>query len=198
MSGLEKMKSRILDEANQSAEKKLAEAERRAEEILERAKAEAEEEASRITQKAERDAAVYKERIESACEMQYKKAMLQTKQEIISDVLEKAYETILNLDDESYFSMIKELLAQYVQPREGTIYFSASDLKRMPEGFAESIKKTAEEKGGALALSGDVEVTGGGFILAYGGIEENCTIRAMLHARKEELSDSIHNALFVS
>ncbi len=31
-----------------------------------------------------------------------------------------------------------------------------------------------------------------GFILAYGGIEENCTIRAMFDAKRDELSDIVH------
>lgn len=36
-----------------------------------------------------------------------------------------------------------------------------------------------------------------GFILAYGGIEENCTIRAMFDAKRDELSDIVHRLLFV-
>ena len=36
-----------------------------------------------------------------------------------------------------------------------------------------------------------------GFILAYGGIEENCTIRAMFHTKQDELSDVVQKILFV-
>ena len=48
MSGLDKMKNQILDEANHSAEAKIAEAKAKAEEIIQAAKAEAEEEAGEI------------------------------------------------------------------------------------------------------------------------------------------------------
>ena len=37
----------------------------------------------------------------------------------------------------------------------------------------------------------------GGFVLVYGGIEENCTIRAMFDAKRDELSDIVHRLLFV-
>ncbi len=32
----------------------------------------------------------------------------------------------------------------------------------------------------------------GGFLLVYGGIEENCTIRAVFDAGREELSDRVN------
>ena len=37
----------------------------------------------------------------------------------------------------------------------------------------------------------------GGFVLVYGGIEENCTIRAMFHTNQDELSDVVQKVLFV-
>ena len=36
----------------------------------------------------------------------------------------------------------------------------------------------------------------GGFVLLYGGIEENCTVRALFDARREALQDQVHALLF--
>ena len=36
----------------------------------------------------------------------------------------------------------------------------------------------------------------GGFILIYGGIEENCSLAAMFHAQKEEMADKLNSLLF--
>ena len=83
MSGLDKMKNQILDEANHSAEAKIAEAKAKAEEIIQAAKAEAEEEAGKISQKSGEAVAIYGERVKSSCDMQRKKALLQAKQEQI-------------------------------------------------------------------------------------------------------------------
>ena len=38
----------------------------------------------------------------------------------------------------------------------------------------------------------------GGFVLLYGGIEENCTFKAMFDSKKGELSDKVHVLLFHS
>ena len=36
----------------------------------------------------------------------------------------------------------------------------------------------------------------GGFLLVYGGIEENCTISAVFASKREELSDQVNRLLF--
>ena len=196
MSGLDKMKNQILDEANHSAEAKIAEAKAKAEEIIQAAKAEAEEEAGKISQKSGEAVAIYGERVKSSCDMQRKKALLQAKQELIRGVLEKAQAQILSLDPPAYFDMIREMLKKYAQPEAGTIRFSKKDLERMPEGFETEIQNIAGEKGGSLALEKDPADLDGGFILIYGGIEENCTIGAMFEAKRDELSDCVHKVMF--
>ena len=196
MSGLDKMKSQILDEAAHTAEEKIAEAEAKAEKILKDARAEAALQAGKISDKAQADAEHYAQRIASSCEMQRRQAILRAKQEVIADVLDKAYDRILNLDTEAYFEMIRKMLEEYVLPEDGVICFSAEDLARMPAGFEEVIQKTAAGKGGALSLSRDAKEMSGGFILVYGGIEENCTSRALFEAKRDELSDKVHGLLF--
>lgn len=196
MSGLDKMKSQILDEANHSAEGKVAEAKAKAEEMIRAAKAEADAESLKISQKSEAAVQMYAERVKSSCDMQRKKAILQAKQEVIGEVLDKAYEKVLKLDDKAYFDMIRKMLDKYVQAGNGVICFSAADLKRMPEGFETEIQETAKSKGGTLALSQEPKEMTGGFILVYGGIEENCTIKAMFESNRDELSDHVHGLLF--
>lgn len=196
MSGLDKMKSQILDEANHSAEVKIAEAKAKAEDILDAAKAEAAAQVEKISDKAKADADNYAQRVQSSCDMQRKQALLRAKQDVISGVLDKAYDKILNLDTDAYFDMIRQMLGKYVLAEAGEIYFSAKDLARMPSGFEDEIKKSAADKGGALSLAKEAKEMAGGFILVYGGIEENCTIKALFDAKRDELSDKVHGLLF--
>ena len=111
-------------------------------------------------------------------------------------MLQKAYERIQSLDAQSYFEMVEKLLDKYTLAQEGEIYFSKEDLERMPEGFEQKIRQTAVLKGGALTVSKEPRQIDGGFILVYGGIEENCTIKALFEAKREELSDKVHSLLF--
>lgn len=196
MSGLDNMKSQILDEANHSAEVKIAQAKARAEEILDAARAEAAAQVEKISDKADKDARSYAQRVASSCEMQRKQALLRAKQDVIAGVLDQAYNRILNLDAKAYFDMIRRMLDQFVLGENGVIYFSAADLGRMPEGFEAEIQSAAAGKGGALSLAKESKEMDGGFILVYGGIEENCTIKALFDAKRDELSDKVHGLLF--
>ena len=54
----------------------------------------------------------------------------------------------------------------------------------------------AEKKGGALEFSGEVRNIDGGFILVYGGIEENCSIDAVFAEKRDELLDQVRKILF--
>ncbi len=79
----------------------------------------------------------------------------------------------------------------YVLPQEGEIYFSVKDLENMPVGFGKEIEEIALAKGGKLTVAGaGRDNIDNGFILAYGGIEENCTIRAMFDANGMNLRTS--------
>lgn len=196
MSGLDKIKDQILEEANHSAEDKLAEAQAKADKIAQEAKEAAAKEGEAISQKAKAEVAKLNERTESACEMQKKKAILQAKGEVIAQVLEKAYEKLINIDDASYFDMIRKMLEKYALAEDGEIYFSESDLKRLPQGFESEITKIAQSKGGTLKLEKEGKDMIGGFVLVYGGVEENCTLRAIFDSKRDELSDKVRELLF--
>ena len=153
MSGLENMKRQILDEANHSAEEQISKARTKAEEILREAREQMEEQSAVMAKKSEDETKDYAQRIASSSEMQRKQALLQAKQEVIQEVLNKAYQQVLHLEPESYFEMLQKLLETYALPQEGTIYFSAADLARMPQKFEDVIEQTAQKKGGHLVVS---------------------------------------------
>ena len=196
MTGLEKMQSQILSEAESSAKEILDQAKKEAEGIVEEARKRAEAECRRISEKSEAEVKGLEERAVSSSDLQRRKELLQAKQEVISQMLDQAYESLLCADEKDYFDMLRKMLRKFVLPQEGEICFSKEDLERMPKGFQEEIQAIAKEKGGALALSEEVRSVRGGFVLRYGGLEENCTFRAMFNSKKDELSDKVHALLF--
>lgn len=196
MTGLEKMKSQILDEAKAAAEAKVAEAKAKAEETVSQAKEEAARKSESISRKSKAEVANYQERVASSIDLQRRTELLAAKQEVIAEVLDKAYGTLTEMADEAYFAMLAKILKKYVLPEDGEIYFSSKDLNRMPSGFETEVKQIALAKGGSLTISGEGKNIENGFVLAYGGIEENCTLKAMLDANRDELSDMVHRILF--
>ena len=196
MTGLEKMKSQILEEAQAKVDRQINEAKAHAEQILEEAKLEASKSVESISQKSDQEVANYKERVASSIDLQKRNKLLQAKQDMIREVLDQALAKLENMEAEEYFGAILKLVSRYALPQEGEICFGKADLDRMPEGFAKKVEKAAAEKGGKLTLSEEVREIQNGFVLVYGGIEENCTLRAIFDAKKDEMADKIHRLLF--
>lgn len=196
MTGLDKMKSQILDEAKAAAEGKIAEAKAQAEETIRNAKEDAAKQTESILHKSKNDVSNYQERLESSIDLQKRTKILAAKQEVIAGVLEKARAKVEAMEAGEYFSMLLKMVEKYALAQDGEICLCSADLARLPEGFEAEVSRIAKEKGGSLKLSGEGKQIKNGFILVYGGVEENCTINAMFDAKKDELSDIVHRLVF--
>ncbi len=196
MSGLEKITSQIQKDAKAAAAERISAAQREADEILAGAREEC---AALETEAAQKDAATRKNlegRVKSSIEQQRRTALLAAKQEIIAEVIEQAYVSLKNEDTQRYFLTVEKLLKTYALAGAGEICFSAEDLARMPRDFEKRIQAAVREKGGSLNLKKESKDIEDGFILVYGGVEENCTLRALFHAKKDQLQDRANKILF--
>ena len=196
MSGLDQMMQRIAAEGAEKAAAITQRANEEAAKILEAAKTDGAARSAEIAQRSKKDCASLKERTLSSQEQQRRTALLAAKQELISDLLAQAYKSLLDKPEDAYFSFLKDVLAQYAQPLSGEICFSARDLARLPQGYMDELQAIAAKNGGSLTLSKDARPIDGGFVLLYGGIEENCTISALFDARREALQDQVRSLLF--
>ena len=204
MAGLEKIKSQILDEAKETANAKIEDAKAQAEQMKLKAQEEGARQADTILKKSEADTASQKERVKSAIDLQRRTRLLEAKQEMIAEIIGKAYEKVISLAPDEYYQMLLSILEAYVLLNKlvdcclSKFIFSVKDLENMPVGFGKEIEEIALAKGGKLTVAGaGSDNIDNGFILAYGGIEENCTIRAMFDAKRDELADIVHRMLFV-
>ena len=196
MTGLDKMVNQILDEAKNSANAKIEEANSQAEALKAEALEEVKVLVAEISKQSDADIANYKERVKSAADLKRRTAILTAKQEMISQVIDKAYAKFCAKDGDAYFKTLKEMLKKFAQPLEGEIYFSSEDLKRLPAGFADEAAKIAKSKGGKLTVAKEAKNIEKVFVLAYGGIEENCSFKAMFDAKRDELQDQVQKILF--
>ncbi len=197
MTGLDKITSQIQEEAEASAKERLDAANKEAGQILADARAACEVMEQEASEKAAAEKANQEGRAHSAAEQKRKTALLQTKQEIIAEVIGKAYETLKSEDTQSYFLTMEKLLNTYALAESGEIYFSEADLARMPADFEQKIKAAAEAKGGKLVLKKEPKAIPDGFVLVYGGVEENCTLKALFDGKKDQLQDKVNEILFL-
>lgn len=196
MTGLEKIVNQILEDAAQESREILAKAEETKTFILNRAREDAKEIQEDGARKSEKEIENYRKRAASAADLKTRTAVLRGKQETIALILEEAYERLCQEETDAYFARMEKMLRTYVQPGNGLIGFSGQDLRRMPKDFQKKIKAIAKDAGGSLELAPEAANIENGFVLSYGGIEENCTLRAVFDAKKDELTDKVHKLLY--
>ena len=196
MSGLEKIIGHISAEAGREAKKLLEDAKVQAESIRKDAEEKTAAECDRINKKSEAEVQSILDRGNSSAELRKKQLLLEQKQELINETIEKAAKRLVDLDTSAYFDVIKKLFAKNALGRDGIISFSQKDLDRLPAGFADGLQAIAKEKGGSLRLSDTAADIDGGFVLNYGGIEENCSFRALIDSSLETLQDKVQKVLF--
>lgn len=197
MTGLDRIVKDIEDEALAKAAKIVEEAQTLAKEIIADAKVQGEEKCAEIEEHSKLEVQSLLKRGESSARLQEKKLILNAKQAIISEVLDKAKTTLIELPQSEYFENILKLISKYALIQAGSLLFSSSDLHRLPEGFEESIREVLKEKAGAtLTILNETKNIDGGFVLMYGDIEINCSFEALFLSAKEDLQDKVCQVLF--
>lgn len=196
MRGIEKIAAQIIGEAEEKKAAIYEEIQHKIDELNAKTDEEIKAELERINEDTLREEGTLEELAGLAAQQKRRQAALSAKQEVIGEIINEAYERLLNLEDEKYFAVIKKMLEDNVLSEKGEIIFSARDRQRMPKDFEDVIKNVALEKGGELVMSDEIGSIDGGFVLVYGGIEENCTFKAMLEASREELHDMVNGKLF--
>lgn len=196
MRGIEKIAAQIIGEAEEKKAAIYEEIQHKIDELNAKTDEEIKAELERINDDTLREEGTLEELAGLAAQQKRRQAALSAKQEVIGEIINEAYERLLNLEDEKYFAVIKKMLEDNVLSEKGEIIFSARDRQRMPKDFEDVIKNVALEKGGELVMSDEIRSIDGGFVLVYGGIEENCAFKAMLEASREELHDMVNGKLF--
>ena len=192
MTGLDKITSQIQEEAEASAKERIEAAQ-----ILADAKAACEAMEKEASDKAAALKTVQDGRIHSAAEQKRKTALLKAKQEIIAEIIGSAYQTLKEEDTASYFLTMEKLAGILKAENFSMPAGYISDLGRMPADFEKKIEAAAQENGGSLTLKKEPKEIPDGFILVYGGVEENCTLKALFDAKKDQLQDRVNEMLFL-
>ena len=196
MAGIDNLVNQILQEATQKADDLIAQGKEKADEIARQAAAESEKLSQASMQAAQKGVKDLAERAKSQSALRRRQALLATKQEIIDEIIDKAYKKLETQDDAEYFSMIATLAEKAARPGDGEICFNREDMERIPADFAAKIEKIAAAKGGSLKISSVPAKIRSGFILSYGGIEENCTLDSIFAEKKDALRDLVNSILW--
>lgn len=196
MAGLDKIIGEIHAESDDLIREVLDRAQKEAAQIRSEAEKKAGDSVERIRRESDARLADSKSRAQSAAALTKRQLLLQEKQNLIGEVLEKAKETFLALPEAEYFDTLLALLKKNALSEQGEILLNERDRKRLPADFEKKAEEAAKAKGGSLRISEKTREIDGGLILVYEGIEQNCSVDALFETNIEMLQDKIQNILF--
>lgn len=196
MSGLDNIVEEIRNQYKQEADEILKEADVFCKDYMNKIKKDVEVEVVSIEKKALADRKLYEEKTVSGMEFLERNSILRAKQQVIEQAIDKARESIAGLNDEEYFNVLEKLLRKNVQQGNGKICFSKKDLDRIPNGFEDRVKEIVAENQGELVIDKEPANIKDGFVLVYGEIEENCTLKALFDSNIDRIKDIANKQLF--
>ncbi len=196
--GADRIVRRVLDDAHARAESIKTEAAEKAKSVEAEARQRATRKEEYILEQARKGAAEQKGRIVGVAQLETRKDLLAAKQEMIGEAFQKALTELLNLNDKSYFTVIRDLLLGMVETGSETVVFSERDKKRIPDEFWKEVNEALVSLGkkGELKLSEETKDIQGGFILQAGGVEMNCSFESLLEMKRDELEPEVADMLF--
>ncbi len=221
MTGLDKITSRIITEAEADAKKTLSDAALAASNISAEYAARCEEIRASLGANAEREAADIISRAKSAAAMDKRNIMLSEKSRLIDGAFAEAKRQILSMPDDKYVELLSSLLAfslldQLETERVNRELYGETDLPEIVK-YEVILNKTDREKIGRLlidsvrriligkvdrknidklALSENTADIEGGVILKYGDVETNSSIEMMLDTLRETIEPEVCKTLF--
>ncbi len=190
---IEKITSKILDDAKDQAEASLNEARLRAESIVNDAREKAKELEMSLTSSGEVERDKLMGRRKSVAEIDGRKIVLAEKRKLIDKAFEKAADIIASMDKEEYTGLLFEKIIQG-EAKGCELVLNQKDRDSIGEILVSKVNKELGE--GSLKLSEEVRNIKGGFLLKRGRIYINSSIENMISDVKEELITEVAEKLF--
>ena len=198
MAGVEKIKEKILQDAEIKTKEILEKARLQAKEIEEKAKQKAALRVKEISQKSTHDISEKRRIINSIVELEMRKDILSAKQQSIEEVFNRALERVNNLDSVRYEQVMFDMLMASVESGEEEILMSEGGRNRISADFISKANKALESVGkkGKLKISDETRNISGGFILMGQGVEINNSFEAVIRLYRDEIEPKVAEIFF--
>lgn len=195
---VEKLKHKIISDAEAEAGKITGEGEAQAKTILAEAQTQADRIAAESKARAESEAKEHIRRQLSLRELAARNALLGEKGKVIEEVFEKALEELRRRDREGGYSLTRALLLKAIESGDEEIIVSPEDRQAITPAFLESINGELRKAGkrAEITLAEDTRQIRGGFVLRRGRVEINASFETLLTMLRDEVETDVAGILF--
>lgn len=200
MTGIDKIKSKIIEDAAAFVAQVEEQARAEAGEIINQTSDTAGKKRAELWEKARSDGAERYRRLVAQAGLEGGKEILRTKQSLIDEAFQMALEKLCGIPDHEYQKLLEKMIVEAACREGGEILLSEKDMKRIGSNFLDNINRRLAGlgKGGQLTLSGQTIKTAGGFILKSGDMEINSTFEIVFGMLRTELEGDVVRILFDS
>ena len=167
-----------------------SDAEKQAADIIAAAREEAETDAEKIRAEAEKKAELIISSGKSSAELLKRDTALNCRRGLIEKALNFVADTVNAYGDKDYFDFLLTLIKKEKLNGKGEVYLSIKDKARDIAAFKSELSALD------LTLSDTFADINGGFILKYGDIQINGELSALIHEKRDVLTDELNKALF--
>lgn len=188
--------AKILEDARDQAKALIDDAHEKAEALRRQGEAEMEEKRQESEKQADLQAAQLRDRMLRMAELDQKKALLLVKRQVIDQAFDNALGRMQKMSPDKKREYIMQLVLESAQGGE-TLIPCSQDKDLFDQAFVAQINKSLADKGAApVVLSQETRSLGGGFVLKQGGLEVNCSFKAVLQQARSAMEAQVAGVLF--
>jgi V/A-type H+-transporting ATPase subunit E len=198
MNGIEKITARINADAAQEIESVTTRAEEQIKSINENYEYVAQQAYFTAMSNGKAAAQTRLERLASADTMNGKKALLETKQQVLDETFAKALDRLCQLPEDQYCALLVKLAVEGSTTGKEELVFSAPDRARYGKKVVVAANEALEAAGkpAGLTLSEQSRDIRGGLFIKNGAIENNCAFETIIRLLREQLAGETAKVLF--
>ncbi len=190
---IEKITSKIIEDAEMQARSIAEDAQKQADEILNRAESEAEQKVADAEQKGREDKQKVISRRKSVADIDSRKMLLQTKQEKLEACFSEAARRAAELDEKDYVEFLAEIVEE-TGLHKGEIILNARDREAVGKKLLQSLKQKDDKND--FTLADETRTFSGGLMMRDGKVYINGTIESFVKEAREELAEKAAAILF--
>ena len=193
MAGIDSIIDRILKDARESADGRVARAEQDAEKLIAKKKDQAKEEEAKMLADAQKVIDAQAKQNQATQNTKSQRRLLSERVALIDEIVEEAKKRIRNLPSEDRLSMIRDFVIGSSEGDDGVLIVSSQDKAGITDAF---LKELSSKTNSTITLSdksGDFDV---GCILICGDCEYNGTLEARADDLESDIRDAVNRVLF--
>jgi V/A-type H+-transporting ATPase subunit E len=149
-------------------------------------------------ERAARSAEDRKQRMITMAQLEGRKEVLKTKQELIEEAFSMALEKILSLDTAAYGAFLIRLILQANPEGDEEVLLNQRDRERFGNGWIKGLNEhlTENKKKGEMRIAGEFRSIRGGAVLRRGRKEINCSFESVFGSKRNQLEAHVAGILF--